>query len=328
MNDQTRCPGCGVAQAAVFKGAATSGPPVRFGAETVPAPGYTVWQCGRCALLFKDGTLSDRQLAAYYAAADVTKWGDGVNFPTDRAALELLRRLPRGARVLDYGCSNGRLLAQMRGELDCYGYEPNAAAAKLAGERGLHMISAAELADGDLTFDAIVLMDVFEHLRHPADRLAALFARLVPGGVMILATGNSDAPAFRRDPARFWYFATVEHLCALGRGYADYLCRLLPAELTHWQELSHYDTGLIDRAIQHLKSFAYYQFQQKTFAATFILPWMAGLRRARHWTAPPALTCTTDHVVLVLRKPVQGNRESAWRPIAPSPAGHWRPRSA
>ena len=301
-----RCPGCGSETAATFKGEASGGYAVSLGTQTIPAPSYTVWQCNRCGLLYKVGTLTDSQLGDYYANIDFKIWGVGILFPTDRAVLKILRRLPRGAQVLDYGCSSGRLLKEVLGTLDCFGYEPNAAAASQASELGIRMVNDQHLNDGSLHFDAIVLMDVFEHFRYPTEQLARLFALLRPGGVMILATGNFDAPAFRRDPAEFWYFTNVEHLCVLGREYANYLCRSLPADITHWEEISHYDTAILSCFMQHLKTFAYYAYRQKTFISKFILPCIYGLRRARNWRMAPGLSCTQDHVVLALRKAPEG----------------------
>jgi 2-polyprenyl-3-methyl-5-hydroxy-6-metoxy-1,4-benzoquinol methylase len=266
-------------------------------------PEFRVWQCAQCGLFFKNRTIGDSELAQYYRLVDFSKWDIGKLFPTERMVLQLLLQFPAGARFLDYGCSAGRLLEQLVADYACYGYEPNIESAKEAAASGIHILEDASLTESQSeTFDVVTLMDVFEHLRRPTEKMRELFALLKPGGLLILATGNLDSPVFRKNPANFYYFRNIEHLCVLGREYATYLCRILPARLVHWESLSHYDTSHLDRLKLHLLDFVYWQFQKRTLLARSVLSRIPIVRRAQSWPLPPELTCTRDHVVAAWRK--------------------------
>jgi hypothetical protein len=79
--------------------------------------------------LYKDVALSDQSLNEYYAGVDFKKWEIPGLFPTERIVIEHLKALSPGARVLDVGCSSGRLLSALPAHYLRYGMEPNATAA-------------------------------------------------------------------------------------------------------------------------------------------------------------------------------------------------------
>jgi len=98
-----------------------------------------------------------------------------------------LARLPRESRVLDVGCGEGVLVEELRGTgLDVTGIDLN--------YRSDHVIQGDLLAlpFADASFDAIVLLDVFEHLAF-ADQpraLAEIRRVLKPGGRFVASIPN------------------------------------------------------------------------------------------------------------------------------------------
>ena len=297
----TACPAC--QSGAFLETGRASGLTCRLGERDFIQPEYVVRECSDCGLLYRTPNLSAEELGAYYALVDYRKWEVPGFFPTERAIHQRLRQRAPGARILDFGCSSGRLLAPLVGTYECCGFEINAEAARIAAEKGLEIISASAFESGSCgMFDAIVLSDVFEHLSAPTKLLSQMVALLQPGGELLLVTGNADAPACRLDPAQFWYFRTVEHLCMIDRRHAEFLAQKMSVTLVDWHELSHYDTPLGEHLFQFARHFAYWQFQHRTLLAKTLLPLVPMLKRARHWTTAPAYTASADHVLAVFQK--------------------------
>jgi len=297
-----RCPACH----------GTDAPPVGAAAEgfdTIVAgrgfhqPPYRVRGCVSCGLYFKSVTLAPAELEAYYAALDSAPFEYDGDFPTDRAVVQRLRALPDGSRVLDYGCSTGRILKQVSARLECVGVEPNEAAAATARTRGIHIITADELRDPRWQFDAILLTDVFEHLVDPLPLLQQLAGRLAPGGWLAIVTGNADAITTRDWLAEFWYFRLPGHVIMLGERHLSWLAGQLGLSLIHVDRCSHYRTPLLERLRQSVQAFAYGQFRTAPRgAAARALRMVPRLSAAERWTSAPALTHGDDHVVAIFER--------------------------
>lgn len=110
----------------------------------------------------------------------------------------LLRLLdPRGLRVLDAGCGAGGngALVKRAGAAEVVGVELDPAAAERARAQLDRVLTAdlSELDPDDLglePFDAILAIDVLEHLVDPAAVLRRLVGRLKPGGVVVASIPN------------------------------------------------------------------------------------------------------------------------------------------
>lgn len=296
------CPGCGSVE---FKATGPDAPGFfhEFGGRQFQQSEYCVRECLSCGLLYRTPTLSDETLADYYTVVPFQRWETSKFHPIERAVLAVLKSLPPGSRILDYGCSSGRLLSTLCHDYECYGSEVNSAAAREASSRGLRMIEPALLAGGlPVKFDAIVLVDVFEHLRKPVVLLQQLAQHLTTDALLVIATGNGDAAACRRDPAQFWYFRTLEHLSMLTERHARHLSTALGLSLESLAQICHYDLSVREKAVLWFQDFIYWQFRRRTFLARTLLPLLPKIGRARTWTSAPVYTCTRDHVVAVFRR--------------------------
>ena len=110
-----------------------------------------------------------------------------------------------GLRILDIGCGGG-LLSEPMARLGARVVGADAAArnipvARLHAERmGLaidyRVTTAEDLAASGETFDAVLNMEVVEHVAEPSDYLAACARLLRPGGLMTTSTLNRNAKSY------------------------------------------------------------------------------------------------------------------------------------
>ena len=92
---------------------------------------------------------------------------------SDRRDIELIAELvPPGSRVLDLGCGNGELLAQLKTRRGCsgYGIEIDDANVLQCVQRGVQVIQI-NLEDGlalfeDHSFDVVLQLDTLQNLRN------------------------------------------------------------------------------------------------------------------------------------------------------------------
>lgn len=100
-----------------------------------------------------------------------------------------------GQRVLDVGCGWGLALATLRDAgAQCAGFDPAPEAVEYARGRGLDVRCAGmDTMDvfGGTRFDAVMLLNVLEHLADPVAVLREIRDRvLVPGGVLLVEVPN------------------------------------------------------------------------------------------------------------------------------------------
>ena len=151
-----------------------------------------------------------------------------LHFGVDAKALKPLAEMT----ALDVGCGAGLLaepLARMGAAVTGVDAAPeNIAVAKThATGQGLSIdYHACEVAAITGAFDLITAMEVVEHVTDPAAFIAALAARLAPGGLMILSTPN------RTMLSRLGLITVAEGLGQIPKGTHDWDKFLTPDELT------------------------------------------------------------------------------------------------
>lgn len=110
-----------------------------------------------------------------------------------------------GLRILDIGCGGGLLSEPMaRLGADVVGADAaarNIPVARLHAEKsGLEIdyrvATAEELAEQGETFDAVLNMEVVEHVADPLEYLTACAALMRPGGLMTTSTLNRNAKSY------------------------------------------------------------------------------------------------------------------------------------
>ena len=103
---------------------------------------------------------------------------------------ELARRIPGNGKVLDFGCGSGLFVRELaRAGYDTRGLDISADAVAyghLQGTQNLSVMEGHKIEFPDNTFDAVLSMDVIEHLEQEEWALKEIERVLKPGGVAVL----------------------------------------------------------------------------------------------------------------------------------------------
>jgi SAM-dependent methyltransferase len=166
--------------------------------------------------------------------------------------VEFIRARRDGGRLLEVGCAYGFFLREAMQFFDVTGIELAAEAAAHARNSGLNVLTgmADEATLGRLgSFDAIVMLDVIEHLPDPLDMLRLLGRHLAPGGIMVITTGDFGSLAARllgkrwrlmTPPQHLWFF-TPDSLAGMARSaglaceHVDHPWKIVPLSLVLFQ---------------------------------------------------------------------------------------------
>jgi len=131
-----------------------------------------------------------------------------------------IRQWCKGGRLLEIGCAYGFFLNEAKKYFDVSGIELAADAATYCQRSGLPVLQG--MADEttlhrDERIDAVVMLDVIEHLPDPRGTLALLVRHLAPGGIIVITTGDFGSVAARLC-GKYWRLMTPpQHLWFFGR---------------------------------------------------------------------------------------------------------------
>ncbi len=166
--------------------------------------GFSIVRCNGCGLIYVGDVPDAEELTRLY---DLGYWEDpaGPGYGGYEAAegrkrhhfrtlIDELDRLRAPGDLLDVGSAYGFFLDEARtcGWRVC-GVEPSEHARAHAIDRlGLHVLPGplVDLAPQPESLDAVTLWDVVEHLPDPRRTLECVYARLRPGGVLAVSTGD------------------------------------------------------------------------------------------------------------------------------------------
>lgn len=241
-SETTACPIC-AAQSIDAGPCVHPSPPKVAGVEIKLGPlAARMRRCPTCALRFKHPFIPDARLLECYRASSEDNWEhepDPVKRRFDTIA-QLIRAHAPANRVLDIGCSNGALLKHLGDTYNRSGLEPSADAARVAAERGIAILGAtfADLSP-EARFDAILAIDVLEHLTDPDAFIRSVAHHLNPAGVFIALTGDHDAWGWSLQGNAYWYATLPEHQVFYSKRTIQHLARTHALELIAYRRTSH-----------------------------------------------------------------------------------------
>jgi SAM-dependent methyltransferase len=133
-----------------------------------------------------------------------------------RGTVEYLSRFVAAGSLLEIGCAYGFFLLEAQRRFDVWGIEVVQNAVDFCRDRGLTNVRCGLLDEAILrdlpSMDAIVLLDVIEHLPDPDAAFRLLTAKLAPGGVMLLTTGDWSSVLARLAGVRWRLMTPPQHL--------------------------------------------------------------------------------------------------------------------
>lgn len=205
---------------------------------------YRVFVCHNCHLWFKDRFPREDAIVQHYNDLQLTDdpWDYHHRLPHEIKLDHEFRNLSDKAKVLDVGCWTGRLLAE-HPELDRYGIEPNPQSSSVAAGKGIHILgrTVTEEVLGNIKFDLITMIDVFEHLNTPVEVVKLLVRHLNSGGKLVIVTGNTDSFPVRLVRSTYWYMSVVpDHIVFLNRKFISWLQGQLDVSSVYVTPIRHY----------------------------------------------------------------------------------------
>jgi len=189
-------------------------------------PGRHLLYCPRCQIGQLAPLPSDAELAALYASESYFRGGGDVGYADyvgdapqqarsfRRQAEWLLRHGPIGD-LLEIGCGPGVFLAEAArlGIARPIGVDVNPWAVAAARARGVDArVGSIDVIPPAERFDAVVMLDVLEHVRAPLPFLAEVRARLRPDARLLLMTPNIRSLLARVSGRRWVSFKIPEHV--------------------------------------------------------------------------------------------------------------------
>jgi SAM-dependent methyltransferase len=181
--------------------------------------------CPRCELGQLSPLPTDAELQALYVSEEYFA-GRGAGYAdyaadapqharSFRARLECLLRTGPVDDLLEIGCGPGLFLVEARrlGVSHVTGVAPTPWAVAQARAPGVDAhVGSIEAIDAARRFDAIVMLDVLEHVVAPVSFLAAVRARLRPGGRLLVMTPNIRSLLARVSGRRWVSLKSSEHV--------------------------------------------------------------------------------------------------------------------
>jgi SAM-dependent methyltransferase len=211
--DALSCPACGRSSLRPWRAATPSDPQLAGGGP------FELRRCASCGSAVTVGDAPDR--AAMYeggtyapARGLARRLLAPLRSLAERDRLRFVSHLGPGARVLEVGAGDGKLVAAMRGAgLEARGIDPSPAACAAARSIGAEVanvgIDEAELPAA--SEDAVVIWHALEHLDRPGEALARVRGWLRPQGSLIVAVPNLASLQARLGGDRWFHQDVPRH---------------------------------------------------------------------------------------------------------------------
>lgn len=160
-----------------------------------------------------------------------------------------LRTFANGGKLLEIGCAFGFFLQEAKPYFEVHGFEIAQAAVDFCNRSGLPNVQHGGVTEDYLErhgpFDAVIMLDVIEHIDDVTATMAMLARHLSPKGVVLVTTGDWDALTAKlagsrwrllTPPFHLWFFTArgltkMFRTLNLNREHLSHPWKLVPLEL-------------------------------------------------------------------------------------------------
>lgn len=265
----------------------------------------SLYQCSVCDLLFRFPYLSAEELGRAYDELPDDAWSGDRHRLDHRLATKVIQRFYHSGHILDVGCYQGDFLQMLAGDYRKYGIEPSVSASKVAREGGV-LIIGPSVERAEITtqrFSVITLFDVVEHLPYPLASLQKLADALLPGGMLILSTGNSDVIPWRLMRRDYWYYYP-DHVSFFNPRWFRWAAKRLGMHVYSITKFSPFKGSLIEGWQQFAACMTYGIVENSSQHPRLnrLLCSLYPFNRVRGWVSPPTALYWKDHILVMLRK--------------------------
>lgn len=195
--------------------------------------GFAIYRCSSCGLGRTDLKKPyDTFLKEYYNEGYFTGDVNRVAYVSYRGDkqyilrnqkkyIQILKQYKSSGQLLDVGCALGYFvqLAQESG-YSPIGCDPSSYAVTQAKKINDKLFSEGTLQTLSFpkrTFDIVTMLDVFEHLHDPRKDLQIVHSLLRPGGILFIATGDTDSLLAKILKRRWTFYIPPQHLSFFNR---------------------------------------------------------------------------------------------------------------
>lgn len=274
------------------------------------AESFHLYWCPRCDFQFKDPpVIPPVRLDDYYANGAFTECGGAYERRFDTLQ-EITTRYAPGRRVLDVGCSTGDLLRSFDSSWQKFGVEPSSHTSAIARESGINVLAPTltEIPPDLEPFDAILLIDVAEHVVDPLPMFQGIRRRLRHGGVCIVMTLDTAAPTWRLERSLHWYCSLPEHVSFYSQGSMAEIERRAGFEAVEHRRVTHARLPATRALSEFCRNIGFMVLERTGGMGIGQL----GARVARR--PAPSWSTARDHMIRVMKASPQGNDRACGKP--------------
>jgi 2-polyprenyl-3-methyl-5-hydroxy-6-metoxy-1,4-benzoquinol methylase len=274
---------------------------------SIPLPQSNLFKCKSCNLNFRWPRLSKKELDKIYKTRNPgdTQYELGSRKDWQIAINWIGKELNNGF-ILDIGCWNGNFLVNLKEDWKRYGVEINPVASSRAVDKGIKIITNdfLDLAFLPFKFDVVTAFDVIEHTEDPLTFIASVCEVTKDNGLIILSSGNTEAPTWKIGRGRYWYCAIPEHMSFINAPWYCFAAEELNLDIAHKETFSHASKSSFTKICLDLS---------KNIAYLIIPIFFAKLRKIKHlylrdckageaYNYPPSWMTSKDHLIIMFRK--------------------------
>ncbi len=270
-------------------------------------PGGFLWKCSNCFLGFRYPRLPKSEVDELYRLGNNESWPEPEGGRTDWMLVsKMISSLSGIKRVLDVGCFDGRLLEYLGQGYEWLGIEIHKEAAERAHQRGVKIIAEdySKLSSNQIQVDAVLAIDVIEHSYDPREFLACLASAVRVDGIIIISTGNTDAPTWRLMGSRYWYCHIAEHMSFINPAWARNVAQHLGLEIVAIERFSHMEDDKFSHKLHETFANLVYRVSLRLFS------WLRRLggggidvkANPELLHVPPYWLSARDHVLVAFKK--------------------------